>query len=76
MITQRLATYGEPRYMDLMRRIVRLQRDGTFELDLDAFVHHAGGATMTWDDGEPTMGPVYTKKLEELLRNAEQQQTS
>ncbi len=32
-----LAPYGKPTYMDQMRRIVRLQRDGTFEVDLDYF---------------------------------------
>jgi carbamoyltransferase len=42
-----LASYGQPRYLEEMRKIVRLQRDGTFELDLDMFVHHAGGASMT-----------------------------
>lgn len=62
-----LAAYGEPTLLDEMRRIVRLQRDGTFELDLDAFVHHAGGATMTWDDGEPTLGTLYSDRLVELL---------
>src|SRR5439155_18608306 len=46
-----LAPFGRPTYLDEMRKIVRLQRDGTFELDLDAFVHHEGHVTMTWDDG-------------------------
>jgi len=58
-----LAPYGEPYYVEEMRRIVRLQRDGTFDLDLDAFVHHAGGATMTWDDGEPVIGTLYSQKF-------------
>lgn len=62
-----LAPYGEPVYMDEMRRIVRIQRDGTFELDLDYFVHHAEGANMTWDDGTPTIGTLYSQKLVDLL---------
>jgi carbamoyltransferase len=62
-----LAPYGQPRYMDEMRRIVRLQRDGTFELDLDYFVHHAEGATMTWRGGEPTIGRLFSDKLIDLL---------
>jgi carbamoyltransferase len=62
-----LAPYGQPTYLDEMHKIVRLQRDGTFELDLDAFVHHAGGATMTWDDGEPVLGALYSAKLVDLL---------
>lgn len=62
-----LAPYGKPNYMDAMRKIVRIQRDGTFELDLDFFVHHAEGATMTWADGEPTLGNLFSSKLISLL---------
>ena len=62
-----LAPYGEPIYLDKMRKIVRLQRDGTFELDLDYLAHGAEGATMTWDDGAPTIGRLYTDKLVELF---------
>ena len=62
-----LAPYGKPRYMDAMRQIVSVQRDGTFELDLDYFVHHAEGATMTWADGEPILGNLFSSKLIDLL---------
>jgi carbamoyltransferase len=50
-----------------MRRIVRPQRDGTFELDLDWFVHHAGGATMTWESGSPELGTLYSPRFVELF---------
>lgn len=62
-----LAPYGQPIYLDKMRKIVRLQRDGTFELDLDYFVHHAGGVTMAWDAGTPVLGTMYSQKLIELF---------
>lgn len=62
-----LAPYGSPRYLDLMRKIVRVQRDGTFDLDLDYFVHHAEGAGMSWAGGEPTIGTLYSPKLVETL---------
>lgn len=58
-----LAPYGEPTYLDQMRQIVRLQRDGTFELNLDYFFYGAEGATMTWDEGAPTLGHFYSQKL-------------
>jgi carbamoyltransferase len=62
-----LAPYGEPVYLDQMRRLVRTHRDGTFELDLDYFVHHAEGVDMTWEDGEPVLGPLYSPKVTRLL---------
>ena len=55
-----LAPYGEPKYLDRMRKIVRLQKDGTFELDLDYFVHHAEGVTMSWTESEPVLGNLYS----------------
>ena len=62
-----LAPYGEPAYAGALRRLIRLKRDGGFELELSYFRHHSDGVSMSWDDGEPTIGPVYTAKLEQLL---------
>lgn len=66
-----LAPYGEPDYVDTLRRLIHLKPGGGFELDLSYFRHHSEGVSMTWDDGEPTIGPVYTRKLEELLGPAQ-----
>jgi carbamoyltransferase len=62
-----LAPYGEPIYLDQMRDIVRIQSDGTFELNLDYFSVGANGATMTWNEDSPTLGTMYTEKLIEVL---------
>jgi carbamoyltransferase len=62
-----LAAYGEPRYVPWLRKLIRLMPGGGFKLDLSYFRHHTDGVSMTWDEGEPTMGPVYTPKLEALL---------
>jgi carbamoyltransferase len=62
-----LAAYGQPRYLDRMHKVVRLQRDGTFELNTDAFVHQSGGASMTWDDGAPTLGQLYSTRFIDLF---------
>ena len=62
-----LTAYGQPVYLDQFRKIVRLQRDGTFELDLDYFALDAEGATMTWDDGAPVVGTLYSQKFVDLF---------
>ena len=69
-----LAAYGEPAFMEEMRKIVKLadtpsspKAGKLFMLDLDYFIHHSEGVTMTWEGGEPKMGPVFSKKLEDLL---------
>jgi len=61
-----LAAYGKPEFMKEMRQIVITTNDG-FELDLDFFIHHSEGVTITWNDGEPQMGPVFSSQLEKLL---------
>ena len=62
-----LAPYGKPAEMDKMRDIVRLRDRGTFELNLDYFLHHTEGVTMQWDGGSPHVGDIYTPALEQLL---------
>jgi carbamoyltransferase len=62
-----LAPYGRPAYLDEMHKLVRVQRDGTFELHPDAFVHHARGVHMSWHDGAPTLGTLYSPKLIDML---------
>ena len=44
----------------------RRRRAASFGLDL-VLPHWSGEITMTWDDGEPEIGRVYTPKLEALL---------
>ena len=62
-----LAPYGEPRYVREIESLVNLQDGGGFELDLSYFSHWSGGVDMTWADGEPKIGRVFTPKLEALL---------
>jgi len=61
-----LAPYGSPRFVDDMRRIVRPKGD-VFELDLEFFRHHREGVDMTWDEGTPTIGRVFSERMEEVL---------
>ncbi len=70
-----LAPYGRPSLMDEMRRIVHLEVDGTFSLDLDCFLHHSTRVPYAWDNGEPTVGPLFSRKLENILGPARLQGT-
>lgn len=62
-----LAPYGEPKYLDRMRRIVKLQDDGAFRLDLSYFRHAKEKIDYQWDNGEPVVGMLYSPELEALL---------
>jgi carbamoyltransferase len=62
-----LAPYGEPGFVPEIESLVQLKDDGRFELDLSYFRHWSEGVQMTWEDGAPTLGAVFTPKLELLL---------
>jgi carbamoyltransferase len=56
-----LAPYGEPRYVEPMKQIVKLKDDGTFALDLRYFRHAAGeGANYQVKDGIPSGGRLWS----------------
>jgi len=66
-----LAPYGQPGYADKLRQLVQ-PKGGLFELDLRYFTHHTRGVEMTWADGSPTIGRIFSHELEELLGPARQ----
>ena len=62
-----LAPYGKPVYVNEIRQLIHPVEGGQFELNLDYFRHHMEGVEMSWDDGSPEMGLVFSPKLAELL---------
>jgi len=62
-----LAPYGEPTHLDAMRRIVLLEPDGGYRLDLDCFRHHREKIDYEWESGEPSVGTLFSPELERLL---------
>jgi carbamoyltransferase len=57
-----LSAYGEPRFAEQVREVVRVEGDQV-RLNLDYFTHHDKGVDMTWDGGEPVIGPIYSRKM-------------
>ncbi|HMK67439.1 MAG TPA: carbamoyltransferase N-terminal domain-containing protein, partial [Stellaceae bacterium] len=62
-----LAPYGEPAYLDKLREIVELRRDGTFRLDLRYFRFHRERRLYEWNDCAPSSGRLASDELERLL---------
>src|SRR5688500_4639169 len=58
-----LAPYGEPRYVEQFRDIIRTEPRGKFRLNLDYFRHHAEGVDMTWDQGSPVIGRIFSEEF-------------
>lgn len=62
-----LAPYGQPNFMSEMRKVVLLQADGGFKLNLDFFRHHKEKVEYEWENGEPKVGVLFSDSLVELL---------
>ena len=62
-----LAPYGEPRFINQFREIVRTEERGQFRLHLDSFRHHAEGVEMTWDQGSPAIGRIFSDEFVRAL---------
>ena len=58
-----LAPYGDPApFLKAMRDVVQTNGD-LFALNLDYFTHDKEGVDMTWDEGSPRIGRIYSDKL-------------
>ncbi|MFQ5850580.1 MAG: carbamoyltransferase [Candidatus Binatia bacterium] len=62
-----LAAYGEPEYEDEFERIILLDSRLGFSLGLDYFVHHRTAPNMTWREGAPILGRLYSETLAKRL---------
>src|SRR5262252_9211562 len=62
-----LAPYGKPKYLAEFREIIKTEEGGRFRLNLDYFRHHAEGVDMTWDDGSPVIGRIFSDQYSELF---------
>jgi carbamoyltransferase len=67
-----LGAYGEPRYTELFRDIVRFSPNGGefgFRLGLEYFTHHKTGPEMSWADSDktPILGKMFSEALPKKL---------
>lgn len=61
-----LSAYGEPRFQKEVAQLVRIDGDQII-LDLDYFQHDTKGVEMSWDNGSPTLGTVYSERFPALF---------
>jgi carbamoyltransferase len=55
-----LAPHGTPRFIKEFRDLIRTEGEGKFRLNLDYFRHHAEGVEMSWDNGSPRIGKIFS----------------
>ncbi len=62
-----LAPYGQPLYVEQVRRVIRVRENGLFDLDERYFRHVREGVAMSWAGGIPEIGPLFTDYFVEQM---------
>lgn len=65
-----LASYGQPEFQEEFAKIVLLEGQNgkpKFNLGLEYFVHHKVGSDITWEEGIPVIGKLFSDHLEKRL---------
>lgn len=65
-----LAPYGKPLYKDKVRDVIRFQKNGLFKLNEKYFRHPKEGVSMNWEGGQPHIGSLFSKKMEDEFGKA------
>ncbi len=60
-----LAPYGQPEFAErIMDVVIHKTRNGLFKLNNKFFRHFKEGVSMSWDNGSPDIGPLFSDALE------------
>ena len=62
-----LAPYGKPKYISEMRKLVKTNSNGSFELNLKYFRHAKENIPINWEDGSPLLGQFFKNEMSSLL---------
>lgn len=68
-----LAPYGEPKYIEELRKVLIFKSNGLFELNTKYFKHAKEGVSMSWEGGDPHIESIFSLELENLLGPARKQ---
>jgi len=67
--TTELSSKGMPFYVDIIRKIIHIKKNGKFALDMSYFDIFKKGVVLAVDEGRPILNRLYSDKLYRLLSN-------
>jgi len=62
-----LASYGMPKEINRINKLIKYNYDGDFELNLDFFTHHTSKFKYSLDNKSPIFSNIYSEKIFEIL---------
>ena len=64
-----LSSYGKPKYIDRVKKVINYDKYGNFKLNLKYFNHHKNMLNYNFDDGLPIFSNFFNYKFIELFGN-------
>lgn len=58
-----LAPYGKPTEVEKLKDVILFKKNGLFELNEKYFKHFKEGVSMSWEDGDPHIEPMFSDYL-------------
>jgi carbamoyltransferase len=68
-----LAPYGQPKYVDVLKQLIKIESSGKFSLNLKYFQHHNSNIEYDNFDGVPKFADLYSKNLIDLIGESRKQ---
>ncbi len=65
-----LAPYGEPTFVEALKDVLILDKNGLFHLNELYFKHFTEGVAMSWESGDPHVEPLFSDYLVEKFGKA------
>ena len=64
-----LSSYGEPKYINKVKKVISYDKNGNFKLNLKYFNHHKNMMSFNSDEGLPVFSNFFNSKFIELFGN-------
>ncbi len=64
-----LSAMGKPKYIDVIKEILKITDNDFFKLNTAYFLHDKQGVDMIWNGGDPEIGRLFSDKMIEALGN-------
>ena len=58
-----LSAYGRPSETDKIKKIIKIEKNGKFSLNLKYFKHHKNNLHYSWNNGVPKSETIFDKKI-------------
>ena len=62
-----LSCYGKTSEISKVNQIIKLKKNGEFELDLSYFLHHKRNVAYKWNNASPTTDILFSEKINKLF---------